>query len=272
VNERLSPREIELVLRRAAELDSRAETEMSGTDGESAIGLTPAELFRLGQEAGLGREAVSRALTDLRTGALENAAPREAGEGGLVEKALGQRRVVVSRVIPGNAAAAQRAVERFLREQLMTIRRHHGDRVEWERAQGVWSGLMRALDFSRRYAFSPVDKVETRVWSLSEHETAVTLTLDVEASRRSRFWEMSLRSALTFALVGLGGWAMLPEGVIGGMASMAGAGSAAAAMFVIERRRFSQARQRAIDASERCLDLFALKRRRSSEPGDFGDL
>jgi len=171
-------------------------------------------------------------------------------------------------LVAGNAAMAQRALERFLREQLMTVRRHHGDRIEWERAQGVWSGLMRALDFSRRYAFSPVDKVESRVWPLSDSETAVTLTLDVEASRRTRFWEMTLRAALTFALVGFGGWAMLPDGVLGGVASMAGAGTAAAAMFAVERRRFSQARQRAIDASERCLDLFSLRRRRLEEGGE----
>ena len=53
------------------------------------------------------------------------------------------------------------SVDRFLREQLMTVRRHHGDRIEWERAQGIWPGLVRSLDFSKRYAFSLVTQVET---------------------------------------------------------------------------------------------------------------
>lgn len=268
MKEKLSPREIELVLRRAAELDSRSDA--SPGPHEAGGGLTPNEVFRLGQEAGLGKDAVSRALTDLHTGVLDRLSNDQAPGGGLVGKALGGSHLVVSRVVPGNAATAQRAVERFLREQLMTVRRHHGDRVEWERAQGLWSGLVRALDFSRRYAFSPVDKVETMVAPLSEDETAVTFTLDVSASRRTRFWEMCVRSALAFGLVGLGGAAVFPEGLLAGAATIAGAGSAAAALFLVERRRFAQSRQRAIDASERCLDLFALRRRRlGPEPEDL---
>jgi hypothetical protein len=115
-----------------------------------------------------------------------------------------------------------------------------------------------------------VDKVETLVAPLSEDETAVAFTLDVSASRRTRFWEMSVRSVLAFALVGLGGAAVFPEGWLGGVATVVGASSAAAALFLVERRRFGQSKQRAIDASERCLDLFSLRRRRlAPEPDEI---
>src|SRR5450755_2750012 len=95
----------------------------------------------------------------------------------------------------------------------MTIRRHHGDRIEWERAQGIWPGLVRSLDFSRRYAFSLVSRVETIVAPEpidGALETSVTFNLDLHDMRRERLAQMGLRSVMAFALVGLGGAAMFP--------------------------------------------------------------
>ena len=156
--------------------------------------------MRLGEEAGLRGRLVSQALTELRRGV-----SIEPEESGVVAHALGASRIIVSRVVPAPVETVRRAVDRFLREQLMTVRRHHGDAVEWERAQGIWPGLVRSLDFSKRYAFSLVSHVETVVARRrpdGEPDTSVTFNIDLADMRRERLTQMGLRSAMAFALLG----------------------------------------------------------------------
>ncbi|HXU01880.1 MAG TPA: hypothetical protein VN903_12995, partial [Polyangia bacterium] len=148
-SDKLTRREVDFVLRRAAEIDTQNPARSERATDET---LSVGELVRLGEEAGLRGEAVEQALTELRRGAALE--PEE--ESGALARTLGASRVVVSRVVAAPIDVVRRAVDRFLRDQLMTIRRHHGDRIEWERAQGIWPGLVRSLDFSKRYAFSLV--------------------------------------------------------------------------------------------------------------------
>lgn len=266
----LSPQEVDYVLRRAAELDHRSaqKGELGGPGGEDGGALsadprmTADEVVRLGLEAGLGQEAVLSALAEVRRGATVDE------ESGPLARALGGRRIVISRFVPGSADSVRRAVERFLREQLMTIRRHHGDRIEWERAQGIWPGLLRSLDFSKRYGFSLVNAVETTIVAEGEG-TAVTFNIDVSEMRRERMTHMGLRSALAFALVGLGGTALFPGFGLPDVLALAGGGVAASGIFALERRRYLESRNRVVLAPERFLDLLVHRNRRllPSDPG-----
>jgi hypothetical protein len=257
----LSPQEVDYVLRRAAEIDNGSTETRRDPDGsdEGALAADPRmtadEVVRLGLEAGLRQDAVLSALAEVRRGA--TLAP----ESGPLARALGGRRIVVSRVVPGPADAVRRAVERFLREQLMTIRRHHGDRVEWERAQGIWPGLLRSLDFSKRYGFSLVNAVETTIVA-EGNATAVTFNIDVSEMRRERMTHMGIRSALAFALVGLGGTALFPGFGLADILALAGGGAAATGIFALERRRYLESRNRVLLAPERFLDLLVHRRRR----------
>lgn len=257
--EMLSPQEVDYVLRRAAEIDSSPGELILGSD--SALGtleprMTIDEVVRMAAEAGLRREAVVAALAEVRRGAVVEP------ESGPVARALGSSHIIVSRVVPGPAEPVRRAVERFLREQLMTVRRHHGDRVEWERAQGIWPGLLRSLDFSKRYGFSLVNHVETRIVAEGD-TTAVTFHIDVSEMRRERIAHMSVRSVLAFALVGLGGTALFPGFGLGDVLAMAGGGVAAGGIFALERRRYLESRARVILAPERFLDLLVQRRRKT---------
>jgi hypothetical protein len=198
--------------------------------------------------------------------------PIEPEESGAIARALGGGRVVVSRVVPAPIETVRRAVDRFLRDQLMTVRRHHGDRIEWERAQGIWPGLVRSLDFSKRYAFSLVSRVET---VLSQEgadgtDTAVTFNIDVSQMRRERFTQMGLRAAMAFALLGLGGAAMVPGFGVYDIVALAGGGVAASGIFALERRRYLESRSRVVLAPERFLDLLALKQKR--RPSSVADV
>jgi len=264
-SDKLSRKEVDFVLRRAAEIDTQSPSTRERAGDET---LSVNELVRLGEEAGLPRDALDQALTEVRRGV-----PIETEEDGPLARALGAGRVVVSRVVPAPIESVRRAVDRFLRDQLMTVRRHHGDRVEWERAQGIWSGLVRSLDFSKRYAFSLVSRVETVLSQEGEDgsETAVTFNIDLSEMRRERFTQMGLRAAMAFALLGLGGAAMVPGFGVYDIMALAGGSVAAGGIFALERRRYLESRSRVALAPERFLDLLALRQKRRSLPGDTED-
>jgi hypothetical protein len=260
-SDKLTRREVDFVLKRAAEIDTQSpERDERASDETLSVG----DLVRLGEEAGLRHDAVDQALSELRRGAV-----LEPEESGALARTLGAGRVVVSRVVPAPIDAVRRAVDRFLRDQLMTIRRHHGDRIEWERAQGIWPGLVRSLDFSKRYAFSLVTRVET---ILSQEgadgtDTSVTFNIDLSEMRRERMTQMGLRAAMAFALLGLGGAAMVPGFGVYDIVALASGSVAAGGIFALERRRYMESRSRVALAPERFLDLLAVRHQRRADEG-----
>jgi hypothetical protein len=258
VSDKLSRAEVDFVLRRAAEIDIQSPASPERSSAES---LSVGELVRLGEEAGLARPAVEQALAEMRRGT-----PIEPEEQGALTRALGASRVVVSRVVEAPIETVRRAVDRFLREQLMTVRRHHGDRVEWERAQGLWPGLVRSLDFSRRYAFALVTRVETILTQEGDdgRETAVTFNIDLSDMRRERFGQMGMRAAMAFLLFGLGGALMAPGSAVYDIVALAGGGVSAGGIFALERRRYLESRSRVSLAPERFLDFLTQRHRRAA--------
>jgi hypothetical protein len=264
-SDKLTRKQVDFVLRRAAELDTRETTTREHAPNDA---LSVLEVLRLGEEAGLRGVSVSHALTELRRGV-----SIEPEESGVVAQALGGSRIIVSRVVPAPIDTVRRAVDRFLREQLMTVRRHHGARVEWERAQGIWPGLVRSLDFSKRYAFSLVSRVETVVAEEESEEseesgprrpadTSVTFNIDLADMRRERLTQMGLRSAMAFALVGLGGVAMFPGFGVADLVALASGGVAAGGLFALDRKRYLESRSRVALAPERFLDLLTQRQSR----------
>lgn len=253
MDSKLSRRQVESVLRRAAEIDAAH----PGTDAAAESGdLSVDDVRRLGDEAGLRPDAVTTAIAELRRGALVEP------ETGALARALGSSHVVVSREVPGPAAPVRRAVDRFLRDQLMVVRRHHGDRVEWERAHGIWPGLVRSLALSSRYAFGPVSRVETVVTEEEAGRTAVTFSIDLSEAQKEGLTRMVFRAAAAFAAVGLGGAALLP-GLAWDAVAIGAGGLLAGGVLALERRRFARSRDRATVAPERFLDLLIQRRGRA---------
>jgi hypothetical protein len=252
---KLSRPQLEDVLRRAAELEAER-ADAAGSEDAASEHLGEQDVVRLGVEAGLSETSLRKALGEMRRGEL--AVPEESALG----LTLGPGQIVVSREIPGPAEPVQRAVDRFLREQLMTVRRHHGDRVEWERARGLWPGLARSLDFARRYAFGPVTRVETLVVGEGA-DTSVTFRIDVSEMRRHRFTRALLRAGAAFTIFGLGGAALFPGFGMNDLLALLGGGAAAGGLFALERRRFEESRAMVALAPERFLDMLVLRRRRA---------
>jgi len=118
-----SDREVALVLRRAAELEA--------SEGLSAGGVSESEVLAIAGEAGIGREAVARALEELRS---------EAAVTGSTFLPPSSRRT--SRIVPGSlgrdamASLVQSIEDRIGRPGTVT---EALDTVRWTSASSMWT-------------------------------------------------------------------------------------------------------------------------------------
>ena len=126
---RLTPQQMEAVIRRASELQAK---ESERTDE----GMSATEVVRIAREIGLAPEHVQRALAEV--------AGKEAPPEGLPGTLFGIAHAATSRTIPGNAQEVSAHLEQYLteREWLMPVRRFP-DHTRYERSRGV--DLARAL-------------------------------------------------------------------------------------------------------------------------------
>lgn len=262
---KLSRVQIESVLRKAAEIEAARNVHAGaqGDDVSETDGLDADDVVRLGEEAGLPRESLLRALGELRRESLA-AEPDD----GALARSLGAGRLVITREVPGSAEPVRRAVERFLRDQLMIVRRHHGDRIEWERAQGLLPSLARSLDFARRYAFGPVSRIETLVTSDGPDSTSVTFHIDLREMRRHRMVRAVLRAGLAFTAVSLVGTTWFPGFGLADVLALTAGGALAGGLFAVDRRRYHLGRERVALGPERFLDLLVQRRLRALPPDE----
>src|SRR6185312_296177 len=112
--EQLTRKQVELVLRRATELDQR--------NSETALDtLTPQDLERVADELGMSREALNQALAESRAGALVPEEERTA-----LDTLFGRRIIEARRFVPGAVATVRTAVDAFLEEQGFQLKRNLG--------------------------------------------------------------------------------------------------------------------------------------------------
>src|SRR5512138_1414148 len=99
----LTPEQVRLVLRRAAELEKRDAT--ASTPAERGIDET--EIAEIAAEVGIDAEAVRRALSEVRAGMVVAAPPRPT----FLDRLVGPAELVYTRRVPGPAAAVRATVE-----------------------------------------------------------------------------------------------------------------------------------------------------------------
>lgn len=249
---KLTRAQAELVLKRAAELESARQ-------GQTDDALEPEELERLGQEVGLSPQSMTQALAELDRGQL--ASPRVDA----IERLFGEPLVQVSRWVPRSPARVDRALARFMSEQLMVIDRQHGERIEWVRPPGLFPGLSRSVTFADRYSFGPASRVETLVVEDGEG-SFVNFRIEMGAARKLSTSVLAWRG---LAVSSLG--ALLAQGVTDvatALSCLGASGLGVGAFWWGERRRFSQLRERVSLGPERFLDGLSARGRhgRTSEP------
>ena len=243
--EKLTKAQLELVLRRAAELEKA-----SGQAGEELV--SPEEIQRIGAEAGLSPDALQRALTEVKSGALIPATPPPPPT--VVDRTIGPSRLMVERVVPGNLDDVRRRVERFLKDQLMEVRRNYGDRVVWRRAEGFWPGFMRAFDFSHQYALSQGIEIESTVMPAGEPDRVrIRVTIDAAPLRRNRAAGATTGVVAGTALA-IGSFFIFPGHLPVELLVAAGGGAAAFGSVVGSRNAYRKDLDRMRDLLERFLD------------------
>lgn len=166
--------QVEIVLRRAAELDREFGSLYQP-------GLDVAALEQAAVEAGLSRPAVRRALAEFQAGLLDQ--PRAPRRG-----LLGPPTLSLSRTLPGPAEEVERHLHRFLQDQLFELRRHRGTRTTWIRRKGLEATARRAIDraVQRRLILREVNHVDLCVVDhvLDDEQWAlVRMDIDVLAAR-----------------------------------------------------------------------------------------
>jgi hypothetical protein len=165
---------LERVLARAAELQGRS------ADSDPSEEFTEEQLIDLGKEVGLNAQNLRQALAEERT---RSVLPEE--EHGLIARIVGASRVAASRTVDGKPADVLRNIDAWMqREELLIVKRHHGDRIVWEPRRDFFVGLKRALKAGGRdYALSRAFEVAATTIAVDEARTHVALDADFRTHR-----------------------------------------------------------------------------------------
>lgn len=167
---KLSSTELEAVIKRAVELQTARETEM--TDG-----LSDAEVVRIGQELGIEQHLVRRAISEVRS--------RPPEEQGMLAAVMGPRTVRVARTIRRPAVEVGIFLERYLLEtEYMVVERRFPDRTRYVRAAGIGAALGRTFSkVGNRVAPLDLQAVDVGVAVADEDSCVVELTVDLGGER-----------------------------------------------------------------------------------------
>lgn len=167
---KLSSTELEAVIKRAVELQTARETEM--TDG-----LSDAEVVRIGTELGIEQHLVRRAIAEVRS--------RPPEESGVVAAMMGPGTVRAARTIRRPAVELGIFLETYLLEaEYMVVERRFPDRTRYVRAQGIGAALGRTFSkVGSRVAPLDLQTIDVGVALADEDSSVVTLSLDLSTGR-----------------------------------------------------------------------------------------
>jgi hypothetical protein len=167
---RLTSDEVALVLRRAAELDAADDCP------PAAAGYDPAAVEEAAREVGLSPAAVRQAVAELRVGALPDEAPVKRRRG------RSSRTVCEQRLVATPPDAVLAAVDRFMRTQMLELRRRSGDRSLYRLRNDLVAGLRRRLDFAGTIKLDGLETIDVVV-TPADDRTLVRVEAELASSR-----------------------------------------------------------------------------------------
>ena len=188
VGKRLSPGEVEAVLRRAAELNSRREDRRS----MDFASVPPGSVLQIATAAGIPEDCVRRAIED-------HYAQKPAEPETLAMKLYGSARLRVVREIEGRATDTREHLEYVLRrEQGLKLRRSTEEGSMWDSGDAL-GAVRRALDFSGQRTLLKTDAVELVVEDIEVERCGANLTADA-TGQRSEYLSLGALVGATLAL------------------------------------------------------------------------
>jgi hypothetical protein len=194
---RLTPAEVEMVLRRAAELSARRR----GSD-TFAQSVSPELLVQVAGALGIAEHDVRRAVFDLIS-------ERAAEPHTLGHKLYGPARLKAVREVEKPAEPTRKHLEELLREeQGLKLRRKTEASSLWDAGDSLGT-MRRALDFMGHYSLLKARSVELRVEDVGYGRSGTNLTADV-SNQRGEYLSMGsilgATLALPLAIAGVDNW------------------------------------------------------------------
>jgi hypothetical protein len=184
---RLSSSEVEMVLRRAAELSARRRTQSS-----NAASISPEVLVQVAAAAGIPEADVRRAIWDL-------ASDTTAEPDTLGRKLYGPSRLRAVREVRLETSPTRDHLETLLRlEQGLKLRRKTEGSSLWD-AGDLVGVVRRALDFSGNRTLLKARSVELRVEDVDDDRCGANITADV-SNQRSEYLSLGGVLGATFAV------------------------------------------------------------------------
>jgi hypothetical protein len=171
-SKRLRPAEVEMILRRASELNARRWSR----DSQDTPSISPEVLVQVAAAAGIPEQDVRRAMWDLASE--KTAEPHTLGR-----KFYGPARLRAVREVEHPPERTREYLESLLRlEQGLKLRRKTEASSLWD--SGDMLGVVRrTLDFSGHRALLKTHSVELRVEELDEDRCGANLTADLSNQR-----------------------------------------------------------------------------------------
>jgi hypothetical protein len=171
-SKRLRPAEVEMILRRAAELNARRWSR----DDNGTPSVSPEVLVQVAAAAGIPEQDVRRAMWDL-------ASEKTAEPHTLAWKVYGPARLRAVREVERPSQKTREHLESLLRlEQGLKLRRKTESSSLWDSGD-LLGAVRRTLDFSGHRALLKTQSVELRVEELDEDRCDANLTADVSNQR-----------------------------------------------------------------------------------------
>jgi hypothetical protein len=169
---RLRPAEVEMILRRAAELNARRWSR----DANGTPSISPEILVQVAAAAGIPEQDVRRAMWDL-------ASEKTAETHTVARKIYGPARLRAVREVEQPPQKTREHLESLLRlEQGLKLRRKTESSSLWDSGDRL-GAVRRTLDFSGHRALLKTQSVELRVEGLDEDRCDANLTADVSNQR-----------------------------------------------------------------------------------------
>lgn len=187
----------DLIDRKALERIVRRAAELQAGSAEVGDGLTSQEVLALGKDVGIPEGYLRQAMLEEQT--------RGADEGSVGTWAwlTGPRAISAHRVVPGDRATVERALNRWMtEEELLQPRRQYADRTTWEAKAGAFASIQRALSGRRRYSLASAAQISSQVVQLEPGFCLVRLEADVSQQRRNRISGGTVLAAIGWGLTG----------------------------------------------------------------------
>lgn len=180
---RLSPAEVETILRRASEL---------GSGREDSSSISPEVLVQVAAAIGIPEENVRRAISDL-------ASERAAEPDTLSRTLYGSARLRVVREIDRPAGTVRELLEDLLKKQQgLKLRRTTSAGSHWDSGD-LLGTIRRTLDFSDERPLLKAKSVEVRVRSLGDARCEALLTADL-SNQRGEYFSLGSIFGVTLAV------------------------------------------------------------------------